>query len=354
MKEEVIIIGGGIAGLTAAYTLKQHGLDPLILEAGNRLGGRIYTKSSSKQQFELGATWVFEDEVLKQLISTLGLELYPQYLKGDALIKYDPSTAIQRSATNLLTSGAIYHKVHGGTGAIIQALADQLEADRIRFQSKVTELVFEKETISLTMEDGSILKASKVITTVPPKTISDQIMISPTLDDSHLMQATHTWMGDSSKFTVVLDKDYWKIHNLSGFVYSNYGLIREIQDHSADDGSRFALLGFIEPMGSLTNHFEERKQVVFQELKELFGIHEESILAYDDFLWSEYFVDKQHKNYNTELLPHQNNGHPFFRQAHFNNRLFFAGAETSPVNPGYMEGAVRSAYHAVGLLLNQG
>ena len=63
-------------------------------------------------------------------------------------------------------------------------------------------------------------------------------------------------------------------------------------------------------------------------------------------------MDQQRKNYNTDLLPHQNNGHPFYLQPHFNHHLFFAGAETSPMNPGYMEGAVRSAYHAVHLMLD--
>ena len=285
MNEEVLIIGGGIAGLTAAFTLKKHGLNPLILESNNRLGGRIYTKSNSSLSFELGATWVFEDEALKQLISALGLDLYPQYLRGNALIKYDPSTGIQSSPTVLLTNGAIYHKVKGGTGAIIQALANQMEAERILLNQKVRELVYENEAITVSMDDGSTIKATKVIITVPPKAIADQIKITPTLNNHHLMQATHTWMGDSAKFTVVLDADYWRTHNLSGFVYSNYGLIREVQDHSADDGSWFGLLGFIQPMGGLVDSFEERKQVVFQELKELFGIHAKNILAYDDFLW---------------------------------------------------------------------
>ena len=351
MKEEVIIIGGGIAGLTAAYTLKKQGLKPLILESNNRLGGRIYTKSNSSQLFELGATWVFQDEFLKQLIEELGLDLYPQYLKGDALVKYDPSMEIQRSPTDSLMNGAIYHKVKGGTGAIIQALADQLDADRILLNKKVVALVYQNEGITLTLDDGSIIKGAKVIITAPPKAIAHQINISPQLNNYQLMQATHTWMGDSAKFTVLLDRDYWRTHNLSGFVYSNYGLMREMQDHSASDGKSFGLLGFIQPMGALIGNFEKRKQVVVQELKELFGIHEAHILAYDDFLWREYFVDEQHKNYNTDLIPHQNNGHSFYLQSHFDDHLFFAGAETSPSNPGYMEGAVSSAYRAVSLLL---
>src|SRR5204862_7933300 len=40
---DVIVIGGGIAGLGAALRLKDRGLDPLVLEAESRVGGRMTT-----------------------------------------------------------------------------------------------------------------------------------------------------------------------------------------------------------------------------------------------------------------------------------------------------------------------
>ena len=44
--KRVIVIGGGIAGLVAAFELARAGHDPLILEAQNRVGGRVYTLRS--------------------------------------------------------------------------------------------------------------------------------------------------------------------------------------------------------------------------------------------------------------------------------------------------------------------
>ncbi|MYJ46616.1 MAG: FAD-dependent oxidoreductase, partial [Acidimicrobiales bacterium] len=39
-KERVVIVGGGFAGLSAAYTLKKRGITPLLLEGSERAGGR--------------------------------------------------------------------------------------------------------------------------------------------------------------------------------------------------------------------------------------------------------------------------------------------------------------------------
>jgi len=42
-KKKVVIVGAGMAGLVAAYELLQAGHDPIILEARQRVGGRVYT-----------------------------------------------------------------------------------------------------------------------------------------------------------------------------------------------------------------------------------------------------------------------------------------------------------------------
>ena len=41
--KNVVVVGGGIAGLTTAYWLEQEGCSVTVLEANDRLGGRIKT-----------------------------------------------------------------------------------------------------------------------------------------------------------------------------------------------------------------------------------------------------------------------------------------------------------------------
>ena len=49
MSKKVIIIGSGIAGISSSLKLKSYGLNSIIIDKGNFIGGRISTRS--KKQF---------------------------------------------------------------------------------------------------------------------------------------------------------------------------------------------------------------------------------------------------------------------------------------------------------------
>lgn len=54
----VLIIGAGPAGIGAAVTLHQHNIPFLILEARNRIGGRVYSEIVDGIRIDVGACWV--------------------------------------------------------------------------------------------------------------------------------------------------------------------------------------------------------------------------------------------------------------------------------------------------------
>src|SRR4051794_40407081 len=55
---EVVIVGGGAAGIAAARRLTDQGADCLLLEARNRLGGRAFTQGKSGYPLDLGCGWL--------------------------------------------------------------------------------------------------------------------------------------------------------------------------------------------------------------------------------------------------------------------------------------------------------
>ena len=55
---DVVVIGGGFAGITAARDLKKRGLNVLLLETRDRLGGRTWHQEINGFPVELGGTWI--------------------------------------------------------------------------------------------------------------------------------------------------------------------------------------------------------------------------------------------------------------------------------------------------------
>jgi len=61
-RHSAVIIGAGFSGLAAAYKLKTAGWDVTVLEARNRIGGRVFSHKFAGTDLicELGAEWVGE------------------------------------------------------------------------------------------------------------------------------------------------------------------------------------------------------------------------------------------------------------------------------------------------------
>lgn len=86
---EVVVVGAGLAGLVAARRLTASGVDVVVCEARERVGGRLVSESiGGGEQLELGGQWVgpTQDRVLA-LIAELGLELFPTRTEGHNVIE---------------------------------------------------------------------------------------------------------------------------------------------------------------------------------------------------------------------------------------------------------------------------
>jgi monoamine oxidase len=85
---DVVVVGAGFAGLTAARRLQQEGRKVVVLEARDRVGGRILNHTFDDGTIvELGGQWVgpTQDRVLA-LADELGVATFPSYERGDNLL----------------------------------------------------------------------------------------------------------------------------------------------------------------------------------------------------------------------------------------------------------------------------
>ncbi len=107
---DVIIIGGGISGLVAAYSQKKKGKNVLLLEASNRLGGVIQTVTKDGYRLEQGPNSILTNAELSQLIEDLGISKKARKNKEVASTRYllfNDMPLKMVPSWSLLTSGFI-------------------------------------------------------------------------------------------------------------------------------------------------------------------------------------------------------------------------------------------------------
>ena len=112
--QSIIVVGAGIAGLTAAFRLQQKGFSVRVLEASNDVGGRMATLSKDGYRMDL-AVAVFPDtyHCLTQLIQDAGLadQVMPVtdlagVLRGGRLYRMRATSTLDALTTGLLSFGS--------------------------------------------------------------------------------------------------------------------------------------------------------------------------------------------------------------------------------------------------------
>jgi monoamine oxidase len=77
MKKRVVVIGGGVSGLSAASSLVRMGCKVILLEAKNHFGGRIHTVKIGRLPIELGAEFLHgESQTIANAIQAAGLSTH--------------------------------------------------------------------------------------------------------------------------------------------------------------------------------------------------------------------------------------------------------------------------------------
>lgn len=350
MKPTIAILGAGISGLLIAYKLKKQGFSVKVLEARNRLGGRVHTlKSTGETPIEMGATWfVPQHRNLIGLLEELSIDRFKQYMQGPIFYEADSSTPPQLMH---VPTGAPSFRIAGGTKTVIDALSTDLSSEELALNSPVRSMDFSGKSAEV-KTDNQVIVAEKVISTLPPSLLVSTIKFDSVLPEKLLAIAsnTHTWMQDSIKVGISYDRPFWRDQRWSGTLFSNVGPITEFYDHSDSSDSRFALCGFVhEVYAQLTP--ADRLERIHKQLASVFGQEALNYLQFEEVVWSQETYTKDQQS-TSSLIPHQNNGHEVFRTPLFDKRFYISGSETSPNYGGYMDGAVFAAEKTVAQILS--
>jgi monoamine oxidase len=85
---DVVVVGAGLAGLAAARALRDAGRDVAVLEARDRVGGRLLSRTlADGTVVDVGGQWVGPTQLrVNKLIADLGLATFPTYHDGEHLL----------------------------------------------------------------------------------------------------------------------------------------------------------------------------------------------------------------------------------------------------------------------------
>ncbi|MFE3104060.1 flavin monoamine oxidase family protein [Nocardia tengchongensis] len=86
ISRDVVIVGAGPSGLTAATELRKSGLTVAVLEARDRVGGRTWTGDIDNAMIEIGGQWLSPHHTAAlALVRELGLETFSRYRDGESV-----------------------------------------------------------------------------------------------------------------------------------------------------------------------------------------------------------------------------------------------------------------------------
>lgn len=118
---DVIVIGAGIGGLSAAHALQKAGRKVVVLEAGDRIGGRIIRMTRNGDALEAGAQGLHTNyDLMLGLVAEMGLS-------GELLPADGPMTLLDRAGSA--------RKI-GGNADLLRVLSNRARIDLLRYATK--------------------------------------------------------------------------------------------------------------------------------------------------------------------------------------------------------------------------
>ncbi len=141
---DVVIVGGGLTGLVAAYTLAEHAVDVTLIEVKRHLGGSIQSITKDNSIMDT-TTFAIHNSLDKTWLSSLGLD--------DTLIALDDNSVAFKA----------------GTASLIAALQQKITATRLMRMAVSSIGDLDDGRYSICMENGLMFDARSLILALPAR-----------------------------------------------------------------------------------------------------------------------------------------------------------------------------------------
>ena len=349
---ENVIVGAGLSGLYAAYLLAVQGKSFVVLEARDRLGGRILSPPYGELNADMGPSWFWPDiqPRMVKLVNTLGLSPFRQFEQG--LGRYQGPGGDVRNVSGYPMEPPSW-RLQGGMMALIEGISRMIPSETIKRNHPVCsiERIDDKALVSvgkLEQEPSVRYEAKRVILAMPPRLIASTILFDPDLSDNlcQSMLKIGTWMAGQAKFHAVYDKPFWRECNLSGQAFSQRGPMVEIHDGSNSGEGPYGLVGFVGLPAAGRGNKDLLIEAMLVQLAILFGSQAQYPVGYfyQDWAYEPYtatYIDK------APMREHPRYHPPAGKSKIWDGIIHFAGTETAEDQGGYLEGALAAAERAV-------
>jgi len=299
LRTDYCVVGAGFAGLAAALRLRDCGKSVALVEASDRVGGRVWNRTAADGSVvSVGGTWLGkrQDRVF-ELCREFGMEVYPQYDQGDTM-------RIKQSNTG------------------VKVFSDRLTVD-----------------------------ARRVIVATPPL-LASRIAYDPLLPAPQTQLLRRMLSGSALRGITIYDEPFWRKDGLSGMSVAPDLPVPVALDQSPRSNRPGILSSYMfgpQAVRAAALDPAERRNIWLQALSARYGSKALSPRAHLETDWAaqEWTLGGMIAHFAPGVLT--NYGHALREPA---GRIHWAGSERATEMHGLIEGAVRSGEIAADQVVN--
>ncbi|MEL7028320.1 MAG: FAD-dependent oxidoreductase [Pseudomonadota bacterium] len=232
--ERIGVVGAGMSGLTAAHKLSQNGRQVTVIEARDRIGGRVWTDDRLGSPLDLGASWIHgvRKNPLTEISDQLGLERVatddsfvirgrngrliderdaPDWLENVVTVQHDAGADL--SQLNL--AAYVFPRDYGGKdvtfpggyAGVFEALAGDYD---VRLETAITAVQYDEAGVRLLDTTGGSEQFDAVVLTFPLGVLkAGGVDFQPPLPEDKQSAIQRLGMGTLDKVYLRFDEVFW-------------------------------------------------------------------------------------------------------------------------------------------------